>query len=1284
MEGQYLHNPLQIIKINPITKEVLSTHCIIGSVPSKVKSAINKYDTDIEKFGPVLKEYFGTNYKQKLLIKPPTYLGGDEALFERLLSGETDAPVKVGKYYFLDVYEFDRFYEVREKIALATQVPIHKQHLFYTHNGIVEGFYTMKLFNVYDIKITDIGETKDFIYDIPIDKTILSFKNDYNIVMHDLTQTLDGIQTIYLVDLDNIFDLSVDSVSVLNNTFELELIYYGFILKYFPQMSLDLFKSYLKNEDIYEEYPALQIDTREKFLLQSELTNKKPRKIELITSVSNSTIQHTLGKQINCRNLFDLFETTDKIPALYLIDGKYVISKTNIYADSFNGKYQEGVNFIIDLTKYKIKNNFLKSVIEERVTSIVYVNINDEGVLRVNFVWESENEIKFEHNEFIVKTIINEFIADIGTMIGRPLRLINVVNYSALNVSIIWRHILSSEGFKRFRDTLNDFIAADIISLKQSKVIGVVEYLFKKGMHEFENDMPQMNQYSYLTTASASNYVQYNLQGKLLYIFHKITNIKFELFNVSQDEFETCIKYITILISIFSKEFKDDDVLKDDYSRLKKLKELDPELFDIKKIGSEKTYSEICQQKYQPDVISKSEYDKMPKKDKDRVVEYWNFTLEQPAYYYCDSDHAKHTTFIVGKHPKNYCLPCCKKISSHKNEVFSNIMSECTKNYIYEEKKTVSTFHILGTSKNVPIDRIAQVPIEIKNLLQSLNKTINLFLYGIKQKFIKYNVGILYLLEYILGDPIEKIIVKFIDRLTLNKALFNVFVGGALPTYFTPESLLDTLRSLFIEGEILYNNQFNLWNDLFIEMAFCFLNIILIGLTDKEVIVNKRIRLVFETCGCSKYKIVLYYKYNNSVYPIIRMNDDKIAKTFCEKNSEIQTIVELLNWKVPGTVPDLFVIEEFCKKQNYKIKQYYLQYNNVCYGLLIDGPQKNLYFPIKPTYIGEGKKVTFKYYEFKGPKLLEMVDVINKFNKFVLKNFPNYITQSIVRFIKIDNKVVAIKTTSFVWHCYDKCSEISKCESVAEYESLSGVVIGCNNINLLYPLEKINDKINTYIKDRKKYVFSDKQISAYTEELYKNVLYQQLIYELVNIIDANRNEKIRGEITSLIKKITNKNTKEIISKIQELTSRDDFMVIDVMLRKYIGCKNIVKLFSADFSSTKFEFDNLLLDKIKASDNVVSALKDIFEKVIIRDGDLVYTKYNMIFPCNAGVGFCHKNKLIIKDEKLYSDFVEIIADDITSNRFELYIIPKANTENYLNYFNFIQRDFEKIVIKEVKH
>jgi len=100
---------------------------------------------------------------------------------------------------------------------------------------------------------------------------------------------------------------------------------------------------------------------------------------------------------------------------------------------------------------------------------------------------------------------------------------------------------------------------------------------------------------------------------------------------------------------------------------LRALQDADPELYDLRRHDSRvPVYSVLCQSPRPPAHYTPAEAASLPERRRRRLVEYWNFTHQRPAFYECGNPRFSHFSFLEGgRHPRGYCLPCCQKTPAH-------------------------------------------------------------------------------------------------------------------------------------------------------------------------------------------------------------------------------------------------------------------------------------------------------------------------------------------------------------------------------------------------------------------------------------------------------------------------------------------------------------------------------------------------------------------------------------------------------------------------------------------
>lgn len=142
-------------------------------------------------------------------------------------------------------------------------------------------------------------------------------------------------------------------------------------------------------------------------------------------------------------------------------------------------------------------------------------------------------------------------------------------------------------------------------------------------------------------------------------------------------------------------------------SRLDRLQQIDPALYDLKKHDpSSVVYARLCQgTERQPLILGPG--DKPKKGD----AEYWNFTEGAPATYRCTHPDFPALGFLgTDKHPKGFCLPCCKRAPAAPGTAAAARDAACLAREAPAGAPAKAASRLLAASKAVPFGREGQLP----------------------------------------------------------------------------------------------------------------------------------------------------------------------------------------------------------------------------------------------------------------------------------------------------------------------------------------------------------------------------------------------------------------------------------------------------------------------------------------------------------------------------------------------------------------------------------------------
>lgn len=661
MDNPYKLRPFKLNVIN-IGRDP-TIYIFLGAVPSAILVAANSFkrnnntlnwDNESEK---ILKNFYGIRWKH-ILSKDNNIYGGDQFDdFDNITVDKSGNVVDTNKYTDnsyksndasiiysnMSIYPEDNIEDIKNKIFIATNIQYCKQHLFY--------FIDNRITTTYDISIDESSikpdilqfintftnsdkptRSGDTILGIPIDKYLEKYKNSITIDPLEpftsiIDQTNKPIYQMYVVNIDSILNLVKsdtiapngsayhgDIKSVINDRYQIDLFYYGFVLKFWPAFSMAAFKTLIMEpQDMEIKYP---------YLFRSYIKIKNMLAIEqsIIDSVYNRSKQTILRQQeiedydgiavtraklfispseirfvVNIRNIFDIIRVSKNIPVMVaniipfdmgILDhmDNFVLEKTHISVASYRygpgaakniDKFiktqfkRSGVNFLIVQNKTDNIN-----IISKRI-HFVYLTIYYDGYYHIESTWDEADRINFTGIINKLTTVINPIIDTINKYKDITLPLGNTFDISSnrktklgsLVINTYWPHALSDIGFKNMKLRLKKYEDAGIISIRSNQQPGTYTFYFKKNItkreisfinYTLERRMFSMgikntiiNKYDYLTNPDVRNIWNNVYVGRMVKLHQKSTLLTLEIINVDIDEFRFINTYmLTFLDSL--------------------------------------------------------------------------------------------------------------------------------------------------------------------------------------------------------------------------------------------------------------------------------------------------------------------------------------------------------------------------------------------------------------------------------------------------------------------------------------------------------------------------------------------------------------------------------------------------------------------------------------------------------------------------------------------------------------------------------------------------------------
>lgn len=732
-------------------------------------------------------------------------------------------------------------------------------------------------------------ENRAKVYGIPIDKKYELYK-DMEVDSTDVFVTSFAPHgDIVLVDLNDYIQYNIPNRSISTDTYSFEIIYYGFIKKYYPHLREEDFHVYLKGKDKNREMNEIS-ELKTKILREIELlTTPKKKKLMMRSAVVHAVMEvpAPIGPEINLRNLFDKFHLIGHaedlgVQMLHLIV-KSGFNRVQITKQKVNSP------------KYKVPYD-LRDGLTLIFSSRQYLNIRADGSWIIRNYWREEEEMTldkiFEHNKKATRRIIDYINSNIVFFGKQPLYKLEADNSSFVRLSkyIFWDKVLSSSMFRDLRQQFNEFTLAGFSESKQTPLL---EVYWLKG---------------------ALNKCSVRIQ-------HRITDVKIEIMETNDSDLENIED---ILVNYIQKLELPEEVEHEEGQKLvKKLREQDPRLYDGLK--DDLVYSKQCQGVRQPIVLTDKEYKEIKASEKSLlraktapIYKYWNFTKNAPTYYQCQRDPRTkqdlHFGYLTGIHKNNWCVPCCKfKPITTESKNYERHQTCEVKHEYTEEAETQLSRYILIPYKPLDVGRLGYTPDFVKDILGSGH-----YVYGVPQHIpAAPDVGGL---VYAIAAALNMTVDEYIN--TGVKVLANPNLVAAMIEIFSKK--------------VEFYDWSDDWIKIFIDMT--------LEAFDKNVIIFTKDNLRARLNNSPK---ILIMEFDNYYYPIF-----KIEPTKYYYNRDITERIFSSIPNIDNVIPEepSNTLNKIVKKvtNGYQVEKLFINLANRCYAILVKDKHngKVAYIPV--------------------------------------------------------------------------------------------------------------------------------------------------------------------------------------------------------------------------------------------------------------------------------------------------------------------------------------------------
>lgn len=1179
----------------------------------------------------------------------------------------------------ITIYPFDRINDLAMKISLITKIPYYRLHLDYIgKDGHIHGTYQLHAGGPYDTSIVTYGHNAIDIGDgVCIDKYIHDIKMDTKVYVTDTFSICDSVKIVMISDLNEIM------VKMTNlDHYSTDLVYYGLVMKYYPQITVEVFRDYIENESkMYTKYPELarehsyiksQYDAERRLLrgIKQHETMK-----DLMFSIIRCIVSGIGPGPLNLRNIFDTLTTNEPNSRVHIPEIHYFLkdgAKNIQFSKVHHGLRMRGVPnqqlLRIGLTIIILKGS-----------ELMYLALHPNGRWYFKTVFPEEEFMDFPKvSKFVIDTIgpIIKTINNIGIK-GSPSGPIDIelMEYDHISAGLFWKKILTDLQFKDLIKTIDTYVSAGIFG--QYDIVNTVKdsqlYIFKKGTYEFDNTLIDRvlvkagrgeikNQFSYLINPVVRTKWMELYSGRVIRVIHRASDIFIEIQDSQQNEFEL---FRNIMIhTIQSTGIKESGIVSVK-NNLDKSKEQDPILFNLKKAGYPVVYARICQKKMQPIVYQESEYSTLPDTTKKKLVKYKNFTYNRPAYYMCPGNTYKYLNFIAGIHPAGYCLPCCFKTPvSDREKKAKQIFESCTTKFKGPDDLFSESKHILAVNKVLEQGRIGHLTDHAKKILPK-----GLYALGVTQYVRSLFCPMLSICADIMQELKGKFIPKSMDPVDyfVDELYMRIRTKGKV---FMPDLEPDDLFNTLGRVNRVQNDSVD-WNNVLTRALLVFWGVTVIFFDESSIDLPAKGSVTDKIVFVVKRNFTKESSVNNAGpawYPVCQIDTDyfktsKIGKMIFSLSEELDILEESLDHydklqesnvnKRPGA--DTIIAFLKLEKNDY-VK--YIGRKNKVYAIgILTGDYSGLIIPVDYSDYASGKeKVTFD--QITAPK--NNPTLLKKF--FDSFEMSGYLGFDITNVLKNGEYYTGIIVNGI--HC-DHEPELTGIFIRPEWNKETRI------INVDYDIRDVN---NSLIVGNNS--LSGKMLAT---ALYKYHLYDLVLMQVTNELNKRYNTQIR-------ERIINAFSDKSISIVQAIKS-----LSDIMPRSSQDFEKMVTVVSKHKGNSRQQIIDAIVSERYSWDAkstmdmyTLEGIKNAINETCIRGTIDIDQFPNVYEPCvgKSKNGYCNDTRLIVDcDDKFWNALPQLIVDDLENPIKKEYLLDRLYYDNIIDQFSYKVSPNETLFIKK---
>ncbi len=1173
----------------------------------------------------------------------------------------------------------DTISSMREKIFISMGIPPYRQHITYTLEGVTYATYYISITD----EIVAVNIEKDFktmkddrIGRYPLSRAMLNNRDDIEITTYETTTTLSNrfgtVSKIMVVDLFILADPSSPEVqAIVNHEFHRDIFFYGVVLRYYPMLTYEGFKHvYVSKQSIFSMYPLLhppfkplQDRLRKEGELLSLCMGGVPAVLSFIERRSSRSVFYLTRivadvsfPFVNVRNLFDLMvldEVFIYMCARIVVGGMgFFVEKRHgiLFRDTFNRPNLQGISILI--------------YTREGITILIQKNI-----CTVEISFEESDRVSYTHAIDKIKETVAPILAllrrwNLSLIVEGEVSDDARVSIYSSDMVALYPETVDIASFKQFESVLDKYIGAGIIASRSSKP-GEHSILFVKGTtlkSSIDNIYSTKNQYDQYINMEFRNKVALATY-KQVNIVQRASDVAVYMPNFTEDEYEGISPLImSMLHAHLSNRGPKKAIEVSKVNKVKRLQEIDPELFNFKKYDdSVPVYSVRCQAERQPFVYREEELEALPESTRGKLTKFRNFTDGSPLYYHCPNRKFPTLTFRPKLHPLRYCVPCCKKLDPSEGSYIEKANALCLKKFQLSEEdlaEIVSSAkkmnHVLSYSKIIPEERSSYIHPLISKWLGKAASSY--FLKGVPQSMPSIdNAAMAHCLSRCLDMPMDEFIAEIARNLDSKVKLISAL---EIDKFGGINAFRDVLISYHVMGSIELSMDID-WDHIFEQMVRVTFGLDVFHVHDS----GSKISLGMSKTASTSMRLgtptraVVLISHENGMYPVFRSGDGgKPSFIFSREDPLIMEIKKrILAPKRQEMITLELVLSYASKSSLFSLSSLCYGKRHLVYAVILKKSSKGseserlVYVPVPYTeYIDDGIDISRGYPSFELFEREDILSFIAEYNSMMkMKVSVNY-------GLSFEGKAIAL--------AYVFPGMMRKYSHVFFHRAMDSSPKEIRMLNVPYDLRDINAAIDGDIKTK----FGE--VDRY---LYENYAYRLFIKEFAYLVKESGDKETRKKVIEIVSKsrINKKQLHAVLSAYPR-----DYRYMDTAISRY-GPLNMPGL----VRSTTFDFDRVLMEKLRdlpLSERKAEVSRLMRERIELTREPITIS--NVYVSCmEESQPQCHEGKLLMHESDL-SYFIGLLAEDISI--VHRYNVISVYASGIINALDFTRRAHENLSIE----